>query len=195
VQGSHEETVAPAAAGAPGVLILSNPGAYAKDFAVFSARDGSRLYTPEGNTGAYAYSSASGCMVRQNEASGGFPTYTLEVLRRKGSAFEKAGALALPDTDVDLYLDQTGRYLTIKAGSRAQVYDLQSLTCLLDVNGCNLRYENGRLYVGFAAGESIFHCALLEGEELRSYALQAITSPLKQRTLSEDERKMYSFSE
>lgn len=178
-----------------GLILLEAPDAYARDFAVFRAADGALMYIPEDNTGAFAYSPESGLLVRQRATSGDHATYDLEVLKREGNAFRAVGALLIPENEAELYLDRTGRMLTVQSDGGTRVYDLATYGCLLDASGCTLRYENGKLYACEAAGDLLFRCEFLDGDALEARAEAEITSPLGRRTLSDEENRKYSFSD
>jgi len=182
--------------GPEGYLILENTSAYVMDFALWSVRDRAICWQPDENTGLWAWSAESGYLVRHKEISGNYDTSQLMVYRMNDGQPEAVSALPLPERDVwSLTLDSTGQWLSVSAGDTSLIYRLSDMEKQLQVIDCPLFYENGMLWDRYAFGPVCYSFPFLEGDGLHAHVQEALTGVTGVRTLSEDEKNRYSFSE
>ncbi len=181
---------------AAGYLILSNSYAYVMDFAVWDSRTRSVLWQPGENTGLWDWSEKSGYLVRHKQISGNRDVSELAVCRLTEGGIEEIGTLPLPERSVSsLRLDGTGRMLSVRAGDIALVYDLEVMEKKLETTGCPVFFEEGRLWDWFTYDGGVFTTPMLDGGGLHDAAISALTSGHGVRTLSQDEKNRYSFTE
>ena len=180
---------------ADGLLFLESRSAYVYDFAVWDPKTGKEIFRPSENTGVWAYSAETGTLARRIETSGNHGTWDLELLRRKGGTFESEDRLTLTDLSVtDLRMDSAGEYLTVTAGGTTRVYALRDRSLILSVEDCPLLYEGGAFRALEIRGTEQYSVPVLEGEELKAFAMEMITDSSGVRTLTPEEQARYSFS-
>ena len=178
---------------ADGVLILSGDS-YVQDFAVWDVKAGRFLFQPGDNTGSWAYNPGSGYLVRHLETSGSHASLELEVLQLRKGQFASCGRIALPHVELtELQLDSTGEYLSLTAGSVTRIYRLADFSALLETTDLPMYYESGQFISPLMRGGQIYTAPLLEGDALRAFATEAITSGAGVRQLTLEERSRYSF--
>lgn len=178
-----------------GLLFLQSKNAYVMDFAVWDVKTGKTAYQPTDNTGPWAYHAGSGYLMRQKETSGNHETWEMEWLRRKDGAFESLGTITLPGLTVDdLHLDSAGEYVSCSASGITRVYRLRDQRLTLSAEA-PLFYEAGAFRSSLLWGEKQYTAPFLEGQALRSFAVDMITGDGGVRTLTEEEEARYSFSQ
>jgi len=180
---------------AEGYLILTNEFAYVMDFAIWNTESRSIVWQPEENTGLWAWSENSGYLVRHKEISGNRGTAELALHRLTGNGMEEVGVLPLPDRNVHaLRMDSTGRWLSVRAGASTLLYDLETMNRVMEVTGCPVFYEDGRLWDWVSYDGALFNTAMPDEHDLHDRMMEALTSGYGTRTLSPDEMGRYSFS-
>ena len=178
-----------------GLVILSDEDARVLDFQIFDSVSGNVIYQPEDNTGSWIYHSGSGYLIRQVQTSGNHTTNRLEVRQKHHGQMQQIGEILLAENRiVDLMLDCTGKWLTIHMDDRTMVYRLQDMHLYLDAI-CTVNYEDGTFWGDEIQGGKQYSITLDNREDMLAYAQDLLTGSLGKRSLTEYEKKQYSFSD
>ena len=180
---------------ADGTLVLEG-ASYIQDFAVWDVKKQTFLFQPTDNTGAWCYSPKSGYLARHLQTSGNHNTLEVELLRLHKGQCVPCGRIPLPHVALSgLRMDSAGEVLSLTAGDTTFIYRMKDLSPLLETTSAPLYYENGAFYSQTLPGGQLYIIPMMEGETLRAFAAEIITSAAGERELSLAERSRYSFEE
>lgn len=177
-----------------GMLLLEN-SSRVNDFRLYDTEKGS-LYPPfSDNTGIWAYSPATGYLVRHVESTGNNPSLYLEIRQKKNAELVRCGRVELTDNRVDaLSVDSSGQYLCVVSDGCSRILRLKDQSALLDVAG-QLYYEAEKLYGLTLYGRYQYQIPMYSTTLLRQLAKEALTSPVSVRTLTDEEARQYAVSQ
>lgn len=176
-----------------GMLILERDSRI-DDFRIYNTRKDKFVTTPDGNTGAWAYSPATGYLVRQPESAGNNASLQLEISRVKNGKVTVSSTVDLPSKNVwNLRIDSEGKTLSYGCEARSYVYLLDSCELLLNVDG-EIYMEGNTLFGSAVYGDYQYMIPLHDTAQLLPMAQDALCGPRGIRTLTEEEQKYYSLS-
>ncbi len=176
-----------------GILVLEDPYERIKDFLIYDAEARRILLEPDSNTGLWAYSPASGYLVREVKLSNDQPTMMVEVFKRKGSGFSPCGTITLPFEEIEyLVLDHSGEWLSILGYDRTLIYRIPSMEEWLNVQ-CGIYCQGDTLYSATAYGPVHYSIPMYTGGSLRDIARDVLSMPSGLRSLTQAERLRYGI--